>query len=851
MSKSQKSEKKLTPLMEQYWGVKSAHPDKIIFFRMGDFFEIFDKDAEIAAPILGIALTVRNKKSGDNTKMCGMPHHSISNAVAKLLSANFKVAICDQLEDPKQAKGLVKRGITRILTPGMVFDPDSLDSGTSNYIACCVDNAMALVDTSTGECFYYEDISLKQRKDLIYLLNPAELLLAEEDYENYLAEKKSVSGPHLSKIINTNSENQNKVTEKLASFSLESCSILNSLFCYLIEMQNEEILQLIKKPAKRNFQKYLALSASSVEHLEVFVDSLGNATQSLFQKLNRCKSSIGSRRLRSYLSFPLVDQAEIESRFEQVEYWQKDLGKDSFSRTSLREELAKVGDPERRLSKAMGPSAGPRDLVSLSSSLLACLHIVENLDSFDEYEDFKSFLTELEENIVDEPPISLSKGYFLKKGVNDKLDEFIALTENAQELLREMEAKERETNSIPSLKIRYNAVFGYYIEVTKTHQDKVPDHYQRKQTLANSERYTTEELKDLERKLLSAKSKRESLEAEMFSAYRELFRQNTGLISKLTDRVADLDVFSGFAELAIERDYVRPSFVGSSDKIELIKAKHPVLEQDLGVSFVANDMILDPAACVLLTGPNMAGKSTIMRQLALLSITAQVGCFVPAQSAKMRVFEQIFTRIGASDSLSEGLSTFMVEMKETAEIIEALCPNSLVLMDEVGRGTSTYDGMSLAQAILEHLLKETKATVLFSTHYHELTSLEKDFPRLENRHMSIRELDGKVHFLHQWMSGPANKSYGIHVAKLAGLPKSLTKRAERILKELELQSDGQFSLLAFSNEQEQTTTVSEQGPEMEQLKASLEEIRNLKIQEMTPLELMTTIGKWQSQNSSI
>ncbi|MEC9283797.1 MAG: DNA mismatch repair protein MutS [Bdellovibrionota bacterium] len=851
MSKASKSEKKLTPLMEQYWGVKSAHPDKIIFFRMGDFFEIFDKDAEIAAPILGIALTVRNKKSGDNTKMCGMPHHSISNAVAKLLNANFKVAICDQLEDPKQAKGLVKRGITRILTPGMVFDPDSLDAGSSNYIACCVDSSMALVDTSTGECFYYEDISLKQRKDLIYLLNPAELLLSEKDYEEFLADKKSVSGPHLSKLVPTNEENKDKVCEKLQDFSLSENGILKLLFSYLVEMQNEEILQLIKKPMKRTFQKYLALSASSVEHLEIFVDSLGNGTQSLFQKINRCKSSIGSRRLRSYLSVPLVEKQEIEARFEQVEYWQKDLGKDNFSRASLREELAKVGDPERRLSKAMGPSAGPRDLLSLSSSLLSCLEIIEQLDSFDEYEDFKKFLCDLEENIVDEPPISLSKGYFLRKGVNEKLDEYIGLTENAQDLLREMEAKERESNSIPSLKIRYNAVFGYYIEVTKTHQDKVPDHYQRKQTLANSERYTTEELKSLERKLLSAKSKRESLEAEMFSAYREVFRQNTDLIASLTDRVADLDVFSGFAELAIERSYVRPNFVGANEKIEIIQAKHPVLEQELGVSFVANDMILEPSACVLLTGPNMAGKSTIMRQLALLSIAAQVGCFVPAQSAKMRVFEQIFTRIGASDSLSEGLSTFMVEMKETADILEALCPNSLVLMDEVGRGTSTYDGMSLAQAILEHLLKESKATVLFSTHYHELTSLESDFPKLENRHMSIRELDGKVHFLHQWTKGPANKSYGIHVAKLAGLPKSLTKRAERILKELELQNDGQFSLLAFSNDNSDSIELSNVGPELEQLKASLEEIRNLKIQEMTPLELMTTIGKWQSQNSSI
>ena len=847
MAKSIKSEQKLSPLMEQYWGIKSAHPDKILFFRMGDFFEIFADDAELVAPLLGIALTVRNKKSNDLTKMCGMPHHSIAGAVTKLLACGHKVAICDQLEDPKQSKGLVKRGITRILSPGMVFDPETLEAGSSHYLASYQAGELAFLDSSTGECFYYAAISIKQRQQLLQLLNPAELLLGAVDYEQYLAANKQVGGPHLSLWPEGESLVDLSRFESLRHWQGEFPLALHRLLSYVTNRQGDALTSLLQRPQARQHSSFLQYATASIEHLELFVDSTGQCTHSLMQKISRCKTAIGARKLSQFLRFPLCELRAIEARQERVQYW---LDAGGEARRELRKVLAFIGDPERRLAKVLGPAAGPRDLQSLGNSLRYALQLQGFFARKGDYQALQTLVERMDRELMEDAPVALGKGFFLQRGVSQELDEFIEYSENAQQLLRDLESEERQRLQIPSLKIRYNGVFGYYIEITKAHTQKVPEDYERKQTLVNGERFTNARLRDLERKVLSATAQREAYELEVFRGYIREFAQQSETLMDLSQQVAELDVFSALAELAAERDYVRP-VLREQGAIHIVDGKHPVLEQQLGSDFVANDMDIAAGACILLTGPNMAGKSTLMRQLALLVILAQIGSFVPAESAELPVFRQIFTRIGASDSLSEGQSTFMVEMRETAEILEAVCDRSLVLMDEVGRGTSTFDGMSLAQAIVEYLLEQRRACVLFSTHYHELTRLQETYPRLENRHMVIRESKDRIHFLHKWQKGAASKSYGIYVAKLAGLPSELTRRAERILRELELQGDGQYSLMAYAQDslsaEREAGIGSPVNEGAEKLRQQLEEIRNLKIQEMTPIELMTRISQWQNQ----
>lgn len=837
--------------MEQYWGVKTAHPDKVLFFRMGDFFEIFAEDAELAAPILGIALTYRNKKSGDDTKMCGMPHHSIAGAVNKLLNEGYKVAICDQLEDPKEAKGLVKRGITRILSPGMVFDPETLEASRSNYIACFDGKDLGFLESSTGEIFFYESLKKTEADRLLELLNPSEQIVTTEQKEELLSKRKSLSGPHLSLLKEEEKQVQDLSVYKKRHGIKTLNSVVSTLLSYASMMQGEELLTSLRKPEKRTFQAFMRLSPTCIRHLEIFEDARGEQKNSLFHKIKRTKTSTGARLLKRWMAFPLMNTEAIEERLSLVEAWMAsqytDQPKMGIELQELREKLSLMGDPERRLAKVSGPSCSPKDMQTLKDSLAAGMHIsalvkgvrfpVEAIATVDE------IIKKVEHIIIEDAPVALTKGSYINKGVHETLDEYFELTENAQGLLKKMEEEQKEALGIPSLKIRYNNVFGYYIEVTKTHSAKVPDSYQRKQTLTNSERYTTEELKVLERKILSAKSKREDLELSLFKDLKQQIMDSSNAIYQLVDHWSEIDVLSSFAYLANERSYVRPQFVEGS--LNLKGSAHPVLEMEIGEAFVRNDIEIAKENSLLITGPNMAGKSTIMRQVATSAILAQMGCFVPAKQAELPVFDQVFTRIGASDALSEGMSTFMVEMTETAEILEKASSSSLILLDEIGRGTSTYDGMSLAQAILEYLLSESKSYVLFSTHYHELTSLAYDFPNLKNYHMKIGEEGSEIRFKHKFVEGAANRSYGVHVAKLAGLPKSVTKRAEKLLKEMELQNNGQLSLMAFSQEPAPDKDVSQDLSEH----PLVEELRSLPITEMTPIEIMSRIAEWQSKLS--
>jgi DNA mismatch repair protein MutS len=804
----------MTPLMRQYWDIKALHEDKILFFRMGDFYEMFFDDAIKAAPILGIALTQRNKKSADETPMCGMPHFSIPGPINKLLKAGFKIAICDQIEDPKLAKGLVKRAVTRILTPGMVYDPETLEQNQSNYLASIESEngnySLACAETSTGECFYFSDLKLTDIKRLLDVLPISEIVVSETDQNIW-------TGAMVSR-------HQDSKKHKVQS--------VGRLLSYIESLGGESALQTLKEFEPRSLQQKLELSSTSLRHLEIFATYKGEGVGSLYHAIDRTKTSGGARLLKQWLSFPLTKEAEILARQDHIEAWTQDLGKVK----SLREVLAQMGDIERRLGKISQPQCNARDLLSLTHSVRAGLSALEIAQHKNSFAKLNSLAQKIEGTLVEEPPLSTKQGHMIKLGVDADLDQWIELSTNSQSKVLAMETKERESTGISSLKIRYNNVFGYFIEITNSHKDKVPAHYLRKQTLSNAERFCTDELLELEKKVLASQSRRSEIESEIFESLKKECLDQASELLNLAQTCSELDLISSLAWLAVEKKYVRPT-ISKNFSLQLRASRHAVVEQTVKNPFVPNDIEISANGCLLLTGPNMAGKSTLMRQIAVSAILHQIGSFVPADEARLPIFEHLFTRIGASDQLSEGLSTFMVEMTETAEMLQKSNEKSLLILDEIGRGTSTFDGMSLAQAILEYLLKETKAMTLFATHYHELTSLDLEYEQLENAHMTVSESQGEIVFLHTLTKGPAQKSYGIQVARLAGLPTAVTKRADELLKAVTKSSSAsktdQLSLLDVS-------AFAEPNP-------ILEAIKSYPVTSKTPLEVMNQLAKWQTE----
>jgi DNA mismatch repair protein MutS len=827
---------KTTPLMQQYWGIKDQHHDKILFFRMGDFFEMFADDAELAAPILGIALTVRNKKSGDDTKMCGMPHHSISAAVSKLLLSGHKVAICDQVEDPKLAKGLVKRAVTRVLTPGMVYDPETLDELSSHYLCSYDEKTLSFLDITTKEAFSYRFVGQTEREELIALLNPVEFVLSAQQ------KRQRMAGSSLSAQVLSAHEALDQ--------SWSGAESEQRLVAYVAALQGAQTLEGLSKFELRRLKNHMRLSSTTLRHLEVFQTYKGEKEGSLFAAINRTKTSAGARLLKARLQFPLIGEEQIAVRQRRVEYWKTDYKR----LTTFRTELAGVGDLERRLSKLSQPTCSGRDLLNLAASLEAGLKAQRlapeaNSETQQIMQLAKTLIDRVYSAIKDEPPGSVKEGGIIREGLSPKLDEYIKLSKDSQTLLLDMESSERQKTGIPSLKIRYNNVFGFYIEVTKTHSDKVPKHYVRKQTLTNAERYITDELQKLEDKILSAKSKRNDLEFEIFEELRLHLLKASAEITSLARLWSEHDVDASLAWISLEFNYCQPQF-SKVRALQLKACRHPVIEQALQKSFVPNDVSLEPSGCLLLTGPNMAGKSTIMRQVAINALLAQIGSDVACQSAVLPVYDQIFTRIGASDHLTEGLSTFMVEMTETAHILQTSTSQSLLVLDEIGRGTSTYDGMSLAQAILEHLVKNKKCMTFFATHYHELVELEKKHDNIVNGHMSIVENHGEIEFLHTLRRGAALKSYGIGVARLVGLPKSLLARAEGLMKLHETRaSKQQIGFEDFLLEASQSGVVDEASQVTAELHRISEELRSLNLPQMTPIEVMNRIAEWQKELS--
>jgi DNA mismatch repair protein MutS len=603
---------------------------------------------------------------------------------------------------------------------------------------------------------------------------------------------------------------------------------------YIAKLQGEEVASSLRAFEERSLTQVLRLSPTTLRHLEIFETTRGEKTPTLFSALDRTRTSAGARLLKQWLAFPLLQKEKILARQSQVEFW---LNQSDKAR-QVRELLKNLGDLERRIGKLLSSTASARDLLQLAESLQVGLEVSAMLPHKTA---FASQLSPLMQNlfasIVDTPPMTVKEGGMIRKGVKADLDQLIALSENAQGLLLDFETREKEQTKINSLKVRYNNVFGYYIELTKAHAEKAPAHYRRKQTLTNAERFTTPELADLEEKILSARSRRADLEYEIYLELRQEVLSASSVILDFARALAEVDVVSGLAWLALERDYKKPQLGASA--LNLQHSRHPVVEQERLKNFVPNTITLSAGTAMLLTGPNMAGKSTIMRQVATIAVMAQIGSFVPASQAELPLFAKIHSRIGASDSISEGLSTFMVEMKETAEIVRTADEKSLIIMDEIGRGTSTYDGLSLAQAILEYLVGEKKPYLFFATHYQELTSLPELWPQIRNAHMSVQEKRGEIAFLHTLKEGPANRSYGIHVAKLAQLPAVVTTRAEKLLKnfeQLQASPSSQLSLMPLE--------IPEVAPEVEKHEV-LEQIRELELSKMTPIEALVKIDEWQ------
>jgi DNA mismatch repair protein MutS len=832
-----KSSGELTPLMKQYWDIKAVHEDKILLFRMGDFFEIFHEDAQTAAPILGIALTMRNKKSVDQTPMCGVPHHAIAGPINKLLAHGFKVAICDQIEDPKLAKGIVKRAVTRILSPGMVYDPETLESDQFNYI-CSVDKKhVSFLEPTTGECFFYKVGEVRDQVRLIETIAPVELVASAENIEIF----KSLLEDRYVFSVHTASEE-----EWLSPFPSIEC--IRCVASYAVSMQGEDILKTLSPFEEREYESRLQLGPDVLRHLEIFRTYKGDIKGTIYEAINNTLTAGGSRRLKQWMCFPLRQQDKIEARLDKISYWLANT--DVLKK--IRSHLRGVGDLERKIGKISHPNSHPRDIAALA---LTFKELSEILVFFKEWEPalkkVQFWEREIDRILEENLPLQYRDGGMICRGVSDELDELIELSTNTQGKVLELEVREKELTQIPSLKVRYNNVFGFYIEITHTHTAKVPlDRYQRKQTLTNAERYTTDELVELERKVISARTRRAELEVEIYQRLKKDILLDMGEFLKIANFCSELDVITGLSWLALEKNYCRPRF--SSDfNLTVASSRHPVVERT--VSFVPNDIKLIKNECLLLTGPNMAGKSTLMRQVAVVSILAQMGSFVPAAKAELPLFDRIFTRIGASDFLAEGLSTFMVEMKETAQMLKEATENSLVILDEVGRGTSTYDGLSLAQSILEYLIGNKKPLVLFATHYHELTRLSEIHPNLVNAHMAIHEDKGQLQFLYTLLPGPAVRSYGIQVARLAGLPTAVTKRAEALLKKLESTLDdnsgvsvSQLDLFSQEPAEPEVQVVTVTDPKMELMR---KEMQTLAIQSMTPLDALNKLAQWQQELS--
>ena len=856
----------LTPMMKQFLDLKAKHPDAVMLFRCGDFYETYSTDAVVASEILGITLTKRANGKGKTIEMAGFPHHALDTYLPKLIRAGKRVAICDQLEDPKLTKKLVKRGITELVTPGVSINDNVLNYRENNFLAAvhfgkgaC---GVAFLDISTGEFltaegpFDYVDKLLNNFAPKEVLFERGKRLMFEGNFGSKFFTFE------LDDWVFTETSAREKLlkhfeVKNLKGFGVEHLKngiiASGAILQYLIMTQHTQIGH-VTSLARIEEDKYVRLDKFTVRSLEL-MGSMNDGGSSLLNVIDKTISPMGARLLKRWLVFPLKDVQPINERLNVVEYFfrQPDF------KELIEEQLHLIGDLERIISKVAVGRVSPREVVALKVALqaiepikAACMdadnaslnHIGEQLNIC------QSIRDRIDREIDNDPPLLINKGGVIKSGVSAELDELRQIAYSGKDYLLQIQQRESELTEIPSLKIGYNNVFGYYIEVRNTHKDKVPAEWIRKQTLANAERYITQELKESEEKILGAEDKILVLETQLYAELVQSLSEFIPAIQINANQIARLDCLLSFATAARENNYIRP-VIADDDVLEICQGRHPVIEKQLpiGEKYIANDVMLDSQTqqIIIITGPNMAGKSALLRQTALITLLAQIGSFVPAESAHIGLVDKIFTRVGASDNISVGESTFMVEMNEAADILNNLSPRSLVLFDELGRGTSTYDGISIAWAIVEHIHEhpKAKARTLFATHYHELNEMEKSFKRIKNYNVSVKEIDNKVIFLRKLERGGSEHSFGIHVAKMAGMPKSIVKRANDILKQLETDNRQQgisskpMVEVGETRGGMQLSFFQLDDPVLCQIR---DEILNLDVNNLTPLEALNKLN---------
>lgn len=853
-------------MMQQYYDLKKQYPDAILFFRLGDFYEMFDEDAKIASKVLEIALTSREAGPQGRIPMCGIPHHAAEGYLDKLVRNGHRVAICEQLEDPKEAKGVVKRDVVKVVTPG-TFIEGHLEEAENRYLVAlaCLEQrwGIASLDLSTGEFTVTSLRGLTAVEDELTRLNPAEVVIPQDLPQlNFLKALGHRLGATITKLDRAQ-YSLAKASEillthfavtTLTPFGLELAEeiVAASLALHYVQTTQKNILSHIRTVGSYSLEEFLQIDGHSRQNLELTrTIREGKKTGSLLGVLDFTKTSMGARLLRAYLEKPLVSLAAIEQRHDAVEY----LVEQTALRLELGEMLGEVYDLERLVGRLVASNGNARDLKSLASSLGKIPQIKELFPGetsplLQELEasldPLTSFVELINTAIVDEPSITLRDGNLIRDGYNEELDKLRLASRSGKNWIRDLESSERERTGIKSLKVGFNRVFGYYIEVTNANSHLVPEEYQRKQTLANAERYITPELKEQEALVLGADERINELEYELFVALRQKVQEHVETIQHNAHALATLDVLQSLATAAVEQNFVRPE-MSKDVRLHIKQGRHPVIEALEG-QFVPNDVYFDEdQQIILLTGPNMAGKSTYLRQVALIVILAQMGSFIPAQEGQIGLVDRIFTRIGASDDLSTGQSTFMVECSETAQLLLNATDRSLIVLDELGRGTSTFDGMAIAQAVIEHIHSDVGARTLFSTHFHELTRLEYSLKRLVSYRVEVEEKQGQVYFLHKVSRGSTDKSYGINVARMAGIPPQVLKRALELLHELEAgqRAPVQLDLFQSLSYEAAQLEISEQ---LDQAPSEIEsKLEQLDLNNLTPLEALQTLVSWQNK----
>ena len=861
-----KKDNELTPMMKQFFDLKAKHPDAVLLFRCGDFYETYCEDAIVASKILGITLTRRNNGASAGSEMAGFPHHALDTYLPKLVRAGRRVAICDQLEDPKLTKKLVKRGITELVTPGVAMNDNVLNYKENNFLAAVHFGKSAMgvsfLDISTGEFLTGEGTPDYVEK-LLTNLEPREILVnrvRKKDFENQFGQKYFTY--ELDDWIFTEQSATGKLTHHFAVKNLKGFGIdhlkngivASGAILQYLEMTQHTNISHITSIARIEEEKYVRLDKFTVRSLEL-VQTLQDDGASLLDVVDQTVTPMGGRMLRRWLVFPLKNERNINDRLDMVEYFFRE----PEFRELTDEQLHRIGDLERIISKVAVGRVSPREVVQLKTALeaiqpikTACLYAKNDaLKRVGERLNLcESMRERINREIEPDSPQLLNKGGVIRDGVDEELDRLRQVAYHGKDYLMKIQERESKETGIQSLKVGYNNVFGYYLEVRNTYKELVPDTWIRKQTLAQAERYITQELKEYEETILGAEEKILSLEMKLFNDLIVAMQEFIPQIQIKANLIANLDCLLSFAKTAEEHHYIRPQ-IDSTDVIDIRQGRHPVIETQLplGEEYVPNDILLDSERqqIMIITGPNMAGKSALLRQTALIVLLAQVGCFVPAESARIGLVDKIFTRVGASDNISLGESTFMVEMTEASNILNNVTPKSLVLFDELGRGTSTYDGISIAWAIVEYLHEhqKAKARTLFATHYHQLNEMEKNFKRIKNYNVSVKEVDGKVIFLRKLMAGGSEHSFGIHVAEIAGMPRSIVKRANTILKQLEADNAGVGSSgrpaieVAKKSEGMQLSFFQLDDPVLCQIR---DEIRGLDINNLTPVEALNKLN---------